>query len=69
MATRSSQAFGCWQTWEGKQVSENDEIAIADEPVGALAGAEIGAEAGDSQLGQTTDGTQTTTATGTTTKP
>ena len=49
-------------------MSDNEEIAIAEEPVGALGGAEVGTEAGGGQLGQTTDGTQPTTATGTTTK-
>ncbi|MBK8630392.1 MAG: hypothetical protein IPN84_09335 [Sphingomonadales bacterium] len=51
------------------KMSENEEIATVEEPVGALSGAEAGVEAGGGQLGQTTDGTQTTTATGTTTKP
>ncbi len=49
-------------------MSDNEEIATVEEPVGALKGAEVGVEAGGGQLGQTTDGTQTTTATGTTTK-
>ncbi|HNW19394.1 MAG TPA: hypothetical protein PKK17_12860 [Sphingorhabdus lacus] len=49
-------------------MSDNEEIATAEEPVGALEGAETGVLAGGGQLGQTTDGTQPTTATGTTTK-
>ncbi len=49
-------------------MSDNEEIATDEKPVGALGGAEVGVEAGGGQLGQTTDGTQPTTATGTTTK-
>lgn len=49
-------------------MSDNEEIATADEPIGAVEGAEVGVEAGSGQLGQTTDGTQPTTATGTTTR-
>jgi hypothetical protein len=53
---------------KGALMSDNEEIATADEPVGAVEGAETGVLAGGGQLGQTTDGTKPTTATGTTTK-